>query len=137
MGHSYQFRCKDCKHEQQLYEGWGFMIHDQSATDFLANGQVKLHYKTQEKIINLSKTHNDLHLKMEFRIYRCKNCLQVSDRLYVEVIQNDKVLHKTQFKCSQCQLRLKHTNIHSLKYVICPKCKGNRFLKNKELVIWD
>ncbi len=137
MGHSYQFICKDCKTSQQLYEGWGFMVHDQAVSDYLQSSQLKLHYKTHQKILQLNKTHKNLHLKMEYRIFRCRKCLQVSDRLFVQVMQEDKVLHKTRFKCSSCKITLTHTNIHSLKYAICPKCKSNRFKKSKELVLWN
>ncbi len=137
MGHSYQFECENCKSTQQLYEGWAFMVHDQSVSDYLKSGRVKLHYKTHKKILDLNKQHNNLHLKMEYRIHRCHQCLQVSDRLNVEVLHGEKILHKTRFKCAACKITLTHTNIHSLKYAICPKCKSKKFKKSKELVLWN
>ena len=137
MGHSYQFECKDCKTTQHLYEGWGFMVHDQSVSEYLSNNKLKLHYKTNKKVIVLSKQHSDLQLRMEYQIYRCKTCLQVSDRLFVQVMDGDKTLHKTKFRCPSCHVRLKHTNIHSLKYATCPRCKSYKFSKSKELVLWE
>ncbi len=137
MGYSYLFTCKECKHSQKLYEGWGFMIHDQPAKERTQSNSIKFHYKTHQKINNLSITHPDLQLKMEYRIFRCHRCLQISDKLFVQAIHNNQVLHKTQFRCTNCHTTLKHTNIHSLKYVICPKCKSHRFKKQKELMLWD
>jgi len=137
MGYSYQFRCKDCKHEQKLYEGWSFMTHVLSVESHLQSKQVKMHYRTLEKINQLHKRYTDLQLNIEFRIYRCKQCLQVSNKLFIQAIKDNTILHQTHFKCAQCKLRLKHTNIHSLKYASCPKCQGKRFTKNKEWLLWD
>ena len=137
MGYSYQFICKDCKSSLQLYEGWGFMVHDQPVSSYLKKKKSMLHYKTHQKLIELKELYENLHLKMEYQIYRCKSCLQVSDRLFAQIMQGDKILHKTRFKCPSCKIRLKHTNIHSLKYASCPKCKSKRFKKSKELVLWN
>lgn len=137
MGHSYQFICKDCRNTQQLYQGWSFMIHDQAVNDYLQSSQVKLHYKTHLKILQLNEKYQNLYLKMEYRIYRCRKCLQVSDRLFVHVMYEDIVLHKTHFRCSSCKITVKPTNIHRLKFAICPKCKSKRFEKSKELMLWN
>ena len=137
MGYSYLFNCHKCQYSQQLYEGHGFMIHDQSATSLLEANQNLLHYKTRQKIVELAQKHDDLHVKMEFKIYRCHQCLQLSDKLFIQVENGTQVLHKTRFKCANCKITLRHTNIHRVKFAICPKCKSNRFQKSKELVLWD
>ena len=137
MGHSYQFMCKDCKTTQHLYEGWGFMVHDQSVNTYLSNKKFKLHYKTHQKVVSLNASHPNLQLRMEYQIYRCKSCLQVSDRLFVQVKLGEKILHQTRFQCPSCKTKLKHTNIHSLKYATCPRCKSYKFKKSKELVLWN
>ncbi|MCW0481167.1 hypothetical protein [Gaoshiqia sediminis] len=137
MGYSYTFTCQSCHHRQKLYEGWGFMVHDQPAKDYLLSQPVSLHYRTHQKIVKLSQQYPDLELKMEYRIYRCRHCLQISDKLFVQLISDGKVLHKTRFRCSNCQTSLKHTNILRLKYAICPKCKSQQFKKEKELVLWN
>ena len=136
MGLSYKFTCKDCNHTQHLYEGWGFMVHDQLVDEYVQGQPAKLHYKTHQKIVKLSKQLPDLELKMEYRIYRCHRCLQISSKLFVQAINNGKVLHKTHFRCATCQTMLRHTNIRSLKYATCPKCKSKRFKKLKDLVLW-
>ena len=136
MGQTYSFHCKDCGHKQDLYEGWGFMVHNKPASSYLSEKKLRFHYKTHRKIKELSRTHKDLQLQMEFRIYRCKKCLQIFDKLDVKVMDNETVLHEPEFKCPTCNLRLKHTNIHRLKYAICPKCKSTRFKKDHELVLW-
>ena len=137
MGYSYLFTCRKCKYGQQLYEGWGFMQHDQTAHAVLHSNQINLHYKTRQKIEELAKLHDQLEIKLEYKIYRCKKCLQISDKLYIQVLLDEKILHETHFKCANCNIRLKHTNIHRLKFAICPKCKSNRFEKSKELMLWD
>lgn len=137
MGYSYVFNCHKCKYSQQLYEGHGFMIHDQSAKELLKSNHDQLHYKTRQKIVELVKKHGELHVVMEYKIYRCHQCLQLSDKLYIRVEKDSQVLHKTRFKCASCRITLKHTNIHRVKFAICPKCKSNRFEKSKELVLWD
>ena len=137
MGYSYSFSCSKCGYNQQLYEGWRFMEHSYTVGECLNSPLIRLHYKTREKIIELSKIHKNLHIETEYQIFRCRHCFQISDKLVVQVFLEDKLLHKTQFKCANCQSGLKHTNIHSLKYAICPKCKSNKFRKGKELVLWS
>ena len=137
MGRSYSFTCSKCGYNQQLYEGHTFMVHNQSVEDFFASSSVKLHYKTLQKIKQLSKKKKGMHLRIEYKVYRCRVCRNVSDRLFVQLTDEGKVLHETKFKCSHCHVRLKHTNIHRLKYAVCPKCKNSEFKKEKELVLWS
>lgn len=137
MGYSYIFNCRKCKHSQQLYEGWRFMERDQTAGSVLASTQINLHYKTRKKNNELIKTGEPLQIKTEYKIYRCHKCLQISDKLFVQVLSGTEVLHETRFKCAGCNIRLKHTNIHSLKFAICPRCKSKQFEKTKELVLWN
>ena len=137
MGYSYSFSCSKCGYNQQLYEGWRFMDHDHTVRECLKSPLIKLHHMTRKKIIELSKTNKNLHIKTEYRIFRCHNCSQISDKLVVQVFSDDQLLHETKFRCATCQTGLKHTKIHSLKYAICPKCKSNKFRKEKELVLWN
>jgi DNA-directed RNA polymerase subunit RPC12/RpoP len=88
-------------------------------------------------VIELAAHGGQLQIKTEYKIYRCHKCLQISDKLFVQVSADGKVLHETKFKCANCNTNLKHTNIHRLKFAICPKCKSNRFEKMKELVLWN
>jgi Zn finger protein HypA/HybF involved in hydrogenase expression len=113
------------------------MERDHTVAECLKSPLIKLHYKTRKKIIELSKIHKNLHIETEYRIFRCRNCFLLSDKLVVQVFLEDRLLHETKFKCANCQTGLKHTNLHSLKYAICPKCKSNKFRKEKELVLWN
>ena len=137
MGYSYAFNCRECSYSQNLYEGWRFMPHDQTANSILQSTQVPLHYKTRHKITQLLQGSKNIRIVTEYRIYRCLKCLQISDKLYVRVTLDEKVLHETKFRCANCNIGLKHTNIHRLKFAICPKCKSRKFEKSKELMIWD
>lgn len=138
MGHSYSFSCSQCGYNQRLYEGYAFMVHNQSVENFFAStSSVKLHYKTLLKIKQLSRKKKELHLRIEYQVHRCRICNKISDRLFVQLTDDGRVLHETKFKCAQCNVRLKHTNIHRLKYVVCPKCKSRGFKKEKELVLWN
>jgi DNA-directed RNA polymerase subunit RPC12/RpoP len=137
MGYSYIFNCRKCKYSQQLYEGWRFMEHDQTVQSVLDSKQINLHYKTRNKITALAKQGQQLQIKTEYKIYRCHKCLQISDKLVVQVLADGQILHETQFKCANCNSKLKHTNIHRLKFAICPKCKSKRFEKTKALVLWN
>lgn len=137
MGYSYLFTCRKCKHSQQLYEGWRFMEHDQTSESILNSSQIRLHYKTRQKIKTLAQNHDQMQLKTEYKIYRCPQCLQLSDKLVVAVWNGDQLLHQTQFKCANCNTRLKHTNIHRVKFAICPKCKSKQFEKSKALMLWN
>lgn len=131
MGSSYSFSCSKCGYNQQLCEGWGFMVHDQSVEDFFVRPTVKLHYKTLQKIERLSKQKTGLQLRIAYQIHRCRTCRKVFDKLFVQLVDEGTVLHETKFKCSHCHIKLKHTNIHRLKYAICPKCHSREFKKKK------
>jgi len=137
MGKSYSFLCSKCGYRLRLYEGYAFMVHDQTVEKFLESPSVKLHYKTIQKIKQLSRQKKGLHLQIEYRIYRCRICHRISDRLFVQVTDDGKVLHETKFKCPECMVRLKRTNIHRLKYAVCPKCNSAEFRKEKDLVLWN
>jgi len=137
MGYSYLFNCRNCKHSQQLYEGWRFMDHDRTVESILNSSQIKLHYKTRQKITMLSKAHLQLQVKTEYKIYRCRCCLQLYDKLVVSVWSGDQLLHETRFKCASCGRHLKHTNIHRLKFAACPKCRSRQFEKSKALMLWN
>ncbi len=137
MGHSYRFLCRQCGFVLPLYEGYAFMVHNLRADEFLAGASVaSLHYKTLGKMNELLADYPDLWLHVEYQVYRCRLCQKVSDRLFVQLTDGEKVLHQTRFKCSSCRVRLKHTNIHRLKHAVCPRCGSAEFKKEKELVLW-
>jgi len=137
MGYSYSFSCSKCGYNQQLYEGYAFMVHDMTVENYLKSSGINLHYRTRQVIERFAKKKKGLHLRIEYQVHRCRLCNKISDRLFVQLTDEGQVLHETKFKCPICNVRLKHTNIHRLKYAICPRCNSRRFKKEKELVLWN
>ena len=70
--------------------------------------------------------------------YKCPKCRTLYDKVEVTVFNNDKVVHKSRFRCKECRSRLRLTNIHRLKKAICPKCHQRTFQRDySQHVLWD
>ena len=127
MGHAYSYRCEHCGFEKSFNEGHGFLIHSQSVKDYLKQRTKLFHYKTHNLLKKLAEKNDDLYLKAGFQIYKCPKCNLLHDKVEVVVYDNEKIIHRTKFKCSKCKARLKLTNIHRLKRTICPQCHNKTF----------
>lgn len=127
MGHSYTYRCANCGFEDQFNEGHGFLIRSQSLADYLKLGMKIYHYKTHNLLKHLAAQNDDLFVKSGFHIYKCPRCKILYDKTEVTVFSNEKIVHKSEFRCSKCRARLKLTNIHRLKNATCPACQNNTF----------
>ena len=138
MGHTYLYRCEHCGFEKQFNHGHGFLVHSQSVTDYLKQRTKLFHYKTHKVIKELSEKFNNLHLKAGFQIYRCPKCKVLRDKTEVVVYNDEKVVHKSEFRCNKCRTRLRLTNIHRLKKAICPKCHIKSFqIVHSQHLLWD
>ncbi|MCD6355173.1 MAG: hypothetical protein J7L95_06460 [Prolixibacteraceae bacterium] len=138
MGHSYAYRCEHCGYEEHFNEGHGFLIHPQPVKEYLKKRTQLFHYKTHNLIKKLSKQNNDLYLKAGFQVYICPKCKILYDKVEVVVFNNEKVVHRSEFRCAYCRTRLKLTNIHRLRRATCPKCHKNTFHLNHALNhLWD
>ncbi len=130
MGHAYSYRCDHCNFEASFNQGHGFLIHSQSVKEYLQQGKKLFHYKTHNLLKKLARENDGLYLKAGFQIYKCPACKVLHDKVEVVVYNAGIVIHKTQFRCSKCNARLKLTNIHRLKNAICPKCLNKTFRRN-------
>jgi len=138
MGHAYEYRCEYCGFEESFNEGHGFLIHSQPVKEYLKQRTKLFHYKTHNLVKELAKDNIDLYLKAGFQIFKCPKCRVLHDKVEVVVYKNEKVVHKSSFRCSGCRTRLKLTNIHRLKKATCPKCHKKTFQIDKShLHLWD
>jgi predicted nucleic-acid-binding Zn-ribbon protein len=138
MGHHYQYRCSNCGYEESFSRGHGYLIHSQPLNDYLKQPKKLFHYKTDRLLRSLPGEHDDLYLKAGFQVYKCPKCKILYDKTEVVVFDEDKVVHKSEFRCSKCRSRLKLTNIHRLKKAICPKCKKRTFqLSQINTALWE
>jgi Zn finger protein HypA/HybF involved in hydrogenase expression len=138
MGHAYPYRCEHCGFEESFNQGHGFLIHSQSVTEYLSQRTQLFHYKTHNLLKKLAEENKELFLKAGFQVYKCPKCKVLHDKVEVVVYKDDKVIHKSRFRCSECQSRLKLTNIHRLKKAFCPKCRQRTFQINREhQQLWD
>ena len=138
MGHAYLYRCDHCGFSESFNQGHGFLVHSQEVGDYLKQRTRIFHYKTHNLLKELVKTSNDLHLKAGFQIYKCPHCKTLYDKIEVTVFEGDKVVHKSEFRCRECNARLKLTNIHRLKRAICPRCKKRTFHRDlTQHQLWD
>ena len=138
MGRAYTYRCDHCGFENQFNEGHGFLIHPQPLNEYLKSGEILFHHKTHQVLKKLARHKSNLIIDAGFKIFKCPHCNLLYDKVAVTVYENGKVLHKSEFRCSQCKARLKLTNIHRLKKAVCPVCKKPAFqLDQRKLALWD
>jgi DNA-directed RNA polymerase subunit RPC12/RpoP len=138
MGHAYKYRCSRCGFEQNFNQGHGFLVHSQPLEGYLHQNAKLFHYKTHETLKKLAKQNEHLFLKAGFQIYKCPKCKVLKDKTEVVVFNDEKIVHKSEFRCNHCRSRLKLTNIHRLKKAICPACKKRTFqMDNTNNELWD
>lgn len=138
MGHAYLYHCDYCDFEENFNQGHGFLVHSQSLGEYLKQGKQIFHYKTHNKLRNLASTNDDLYIKAGFQIYKCPRCKTLHDKVEVSLLSEEKLVHKSDFRCKECKARLRLTNIHRLKKAICPKCHRKTFHRNKlPHELWD
>jgi Zn finger protein HypA/HybF involved in hydrogenase expression len=138
MGHAYKYRCNHCGFEQDFNQGHGFLIHSQSLNEYLNQNTKLFHYKTHNTLKKLATQYENPYIKAGFQIYKCPKCKVLVDKTEVVVFNDEKVVHKSEFRCNECRTRLKLTNIHRLKKAICPKCHKRTFqMDHLNNVLWD
>ena len=138
MGRAYTYRCDKCGYEDQFNEGHGFLIHPMTSDTFFEIRKKLFHHKTNRVIKKLVQEHKDLFIDAGFKIYKCPDCNLLYDKIDVSVSNEGKILHKSEFRCTECRARLKLTNIHRLKRAVCPSCKNYSFrIDQRKLVLWD
>lgn len=138
MGNAYPYRCEHCGYEESFNQGHGFLIHSQPVVEYLKLPTKLFHYKTENLLRKLAKTNIDLFLKAGFQVYKCPKCRVLYDKIEVVVYNDEKVVHKSSFRCNKCRSRLKLTNIHRLKNAICPRCHRRTFqINHTHQQLWD
>lgn len=138
MGHAYKYRCNRCGFEQDFNQGHGFLVHSQLLDEYLNQGTKLFHYKTHNALKKLASQNENLYLKAGFQIYKCPKCKILQDKTEVTVFKDEKIVHKSEFRCNECRTRLKLTNIHRLKKAICPVCRKRTFQMNhSNIELWD
>lgn len=138
MGHAYAYRCDYCGFQENFNQGHGFLVHSQPVKEYLKQRTQIFHYKTHNLLRNLSRKNKDLYLKAGFQIYKCPKCRTLQDKVEVTVFNDEKVVHKSEFRCKDCRTRLRLTNIHRLKKAICPKCHKRTFQRDySSQELWD
>lgn len=138
MGHAYAYRCDHCGFSENFNQGHGFMVHSQNLRDYVKQPKQIFHYKTHDVLKKLAEKGNNLFLKAGFQIYKCPRCKTLHDKVEVSVFDDDRVIHKSEFRCPACRSRLKLTNIHRLKKAICPKCHHRTFHRAYSMPqLWD
>jgi len=138
MGDAFAYKCHVCGYEEYFNQGHGFLVHPQSVIDYLSLKKKLFHYKTHRKIVELSRKYKDLKIKAAFQVYICPKCHLLYDKAEVKVYDEEKVYHKSRFRCSDCNSRLKLTNIHRLSKATCPVCKKRTFKRDHSVhVLWD
>jgi DNA-directed RNA polymerase subunit RPC12/RpoP len=127
MGDSYIYKCLKCGYEQDFNQGYGFIVHPQSVNEYLNLNKKLFHHKVHNKIVELSRQNNNLNIKAAFQDYICPTCKLLYDKAEIVVMEDEKIVHRSRFRCAECKGRLKRTNIHRLKTATCPKCRKKTF----------
>ncbi|MBN1822671.1 MAG: hypothetical protein JXR31_05510 [Prolixibacteraceae bacterium] len=138
MGDAFAYKCRKCGYEEYFNQGHGFLVHPQSVKEYLGLRTKLFHYKTHNKIVRLAKENKNLMIKATFQIYICPNCELLYDKAEVKVYDENKTIHRSRFRCSHCNSKLKLTNIHRLSRATCPVCKKKTFHRDHALhELWD
>jgi predicted RNA-binding Zn-ribbon protein involved in translation (DUF1610 family) len=138
MGDAYAYKCQKCGYEEHFNQGHGFLVHPQSVSDYLGLKKQLFHYKTHAKIVRLAEIHENLQIKATFQVYMCPTCRLLFDKAEVKIYDGKKVYHKSRFRCSDCEGKLKLTNIHRLSKAACPVCKKKTFKRDHSYHnLWD
>jgi len=138
MGRAYTYRCDHCGYEEQFNEGHGFLIHPFPMASYVESRLVLFHHKTEKLIRKLAPQGSKLFIDAGFKIFRCPRCNLLYSKIDVSVLEDGRVIHKSDFRCTDCRARLKLTNIHRLNKAVCPKCKKLTFsLDKRKMVLWD
>ena len=138
MGHSYLYRCGHCGYESHFNHGYGFLIHSQPLKKYLNQRLQLFHYKTHNLLMRFAKEEDNLFIKAGFEVYKCPKCKILYDKVEVTVFDDERVIHRNEFRCKKCRSRLKRTNIHRLKSAKCPVCNSNAFnLDYSQKNLWD
>jgi predicted RNA-binding Zn-ribbon protein involved in translation (DUF1610 family) len=138
MGNLYSYHCERCGFEKNFYHGHGYLIHSQSLNDYFKQRTVLFHYKVHKMLRNFEKSCKELFIKSGFQVYKCPTCKVLFDKVEVVVYDHEKVVHKSEFRCTECRTRLKLTNIHRLKKAVCPRCHEKAFQHHSlQKVLWD
>ena len=138
MGRAYTYHCDHCGYEEQFNEGHGFQIHPHPLAYYLESRQSLFHYKIEKLIRELSLKNSNLFIDAGFKIFRCPRCNLLYSKVYISILDNERIIHKSEFRCTECRTRLKLTNIHRLGKAVCPNCKKLTFsLDKRKKVLWD
>jgi rubrerythrin len=137
MGRAYTYRCDRCGYEARFNEGHGYLVRRQPLDTYLENRKVIFHHKTHRVLSQLAGEAGSLTVDAGFKTYRCPQCVLLFEKVEVKVIGENKILHKSEFRCNKCRARLKLTNIHRLKKAVCPSCNSHSFrFDRRQLVLW-
>jgi predicted RNA-binding Zn-ribbon protein involved in translation (DUF1610 family) len=138
MGDAYAYKCQKCGYEEDFNQGHGFLVHPQSVIEYLGLKKKLFHYKTHNKIVSLARANGNMKIKATFQIYMCPQCNLLYDKAEVKVYNDEKLFHKSRFRCSACNRKLKLTNIHRLSRATCPVCKQKTFKRDyAHQDLWD
>ena len=138
MGHTYAYRCEHCGYEEYFNQGHGYLVHSQPVRKYLSQRTKLFHYKTHRLLKQLVKQYEQLQMKAGFQVYICPKCKVLYDKIEITVFKDEKVVHKSEFRCKDCRTRLKLTNIHRLKKAACPNCHKYSFhLDQISRSLWD
>jgi Zn finger protein HypA/HybF involved in hydrogenase expression len=127
MGHTYTYRCEHCGYEEYFNQGHGYLVHSQPVKEYLSQRTKLFHYKTHRLLKQLVRKYDQLQMKAGFQVYMCTKCKVLYNKTEVTVFNEEKVVHKSEFRCKDCHTRLKLTNIHRLKRATCPNCHKYSF----------
>lgn len=138
MGHAYPYKCHHCGYEESFNEGHGYLVHSQPVSEYLNRRTKLFHYKTHNLIKRLANENKAVHMKAGFQIYKCPKCNILFDKVEVSVFKEERLIHRSSFRCRECHCRLKRTNIHRLKEATCPKCKRDSFhIQRHSPILWN
>ena len=96
-----------------------------------------IHWRYRKQLEDICRDYPDHQDELENRLYLCRKCGWLQDRLYFHITYGDGQVFERPLRCSQCRGPLRYLrHEYAVTKVPCPLCK-QRTLKLGLEDLWD
>ncbi|HKL37958.1 MAG TPA: PCP reductase family protein [Bacteroidales bacterium] len=139
MGTGINVHCQHCGYEEAFMEGKGFLLHEYTLEQFLAEEPFPVHRMIHRKIEKLARQFEHLRIDGEYRILLCPHCHIPFSRLHVSIFDGERIHHQTRSRCTRCkrpliEIETEPLNVENYR---CPNCLEKSLVIGLDGLEWD